>query len=130
MPRLTLIVSLALSVSLLSCYKWGRVRVSNSELPGNYSAEFEAGKEILILHSDGTYDQIFSSSTRAFTNRGRWKSRYALFEGTDVELLGANCSEDGPVVGDCSRNLNVHRAGRRFKLALNESADWYYEPVD
>jgi hypothetical protein len=129
-PKLALVVSLALFVSLLGCDQNGRVRVSDSDLSGSYSAYFRTGQEKLILHSDGRYEQIFSSSTRAFTNRGKWKSRYVLFEGTDVELSGANCSEDGPVVGDCSRNLNVHRAGRRLKLALNETADWYYEPAD
>jgi hypothetical protein len=130
MPTLRLVAFLALSLSMLGCGEKGHVRVSDTEILGSYSADFQTGKEKLILCSDGTYEQFFSSPTRNFTNRGRWKSKYVLFEGTDLELLGANCSEDRPAAGDCSRNLNVHRAGGKPKLALNEAADWYYERMD
>lgn len=52
-------------------------------------------------------------------------------EGTDVELLNANCSEDDAAKsGSCERNLNIHRDHGKLKLALNEVADWYYDRVD
>lgn len=118
-------------VALLGCGEKGRVRVSDKELPGTYVTSFETGKEQLILHSDKTYEQIFSSPTKKFTNRATWETKYVLLEGTDVGLIHANCSEDRPAQApDCYRNLNVHREGGRLKLALNEAADWYYERQD
>jgi hypothetical protein len=119
------------SLALIACGERGHVRVSNAELVGTYVTEFASGKEQLVLRSDNTYKQVFSSDKRNFTNQGKWQSEYVLLEGTDVELTGANCSEDDPVVtGTCIRNLNVHRERGRLKLALNEAADWYYDRVD
>jgi len=115
----------------LGCGEKGRVRVSDQELPGTYVTNFDTGKEELTLHSDKTYEQIFSSPTKKFTNRGKWETKYVFLEGTDVGLIHANCSEDHPVaVPECYRNLNVHREAGRLKLALNEAADWHYERVD
>ena len=115
---------------LSGCGAKGHVHVSDNELPGTYITQFKLGKEQLILHADNTYEQVFSSPQRQFSNRGKWKSKYVLFEGTDVELAGANCSEDGGKSGDCIRNLNVHQTGKNLSLALNEASDWYYEKVD
>ncbi len=117
--------------ALPGCGEKGHVRVSDKELPGTYVASFETGKEQLILRSDKTYEQIFSSPSRKFTNRGTWEAKYVLLEGTDIGLIHANCSEDRPLFSpDCYRNLNVHREGGKLKLALNESADWYYRRED
>jgi hypothetical protein len=114
-------------LAVLGCGEKGHVRVSDKELPGTYVASFAMGREQLILRPDKTYEQIFSSPTRTFTNRGTWEAKYVLLEGTDIGLIHANCSEDGPrPAQDCYRNLNVHREGGKLKLALNEAADWYY----
>jgi hypothetical protein len=124
-------VLLLMLLALPGCGEKGRVRVSDKELPGTYVASFETGKERLILRSDKTYEQIFSSPTKKFTDRGTWETKYVLLEGTDVELIHANCSEDRPLpTPDCSRNLNVHREGGKLRLALNEAADWYYQRED
>jgi hypothetical protein len=126
-------VSLFVPLALQGCGEKGHVRISEKEVPGTYVASFETGKEQLILRSDKTYEQIFSSPTKKFTNRGKWEAKYVLLEGTDIELIHANCSEDEdhpPPVPDCSRNLNVHREGGKLKLALNEVADFYYERED
>jgi hypothetical protein len=122
---------LLMLLALPGCGEEGHVRVSDKELPGTYVASFETGKEQLILRSDKTYEQIFSSPTKKFTNRGTWETKYVLLEGTDIELIHANCSEDRPLpTPDCSRNLGVHREGGKLKLALNEAADWYYQRED
>jgi len=103
-------VLLPMLVALLGCGEKGHVRVSDKELPGTYVASFETGKEQLILRSDKTYEQVFSSPTKKFTNRGTWETKYVLLEGTDIGLIHANCSEDRPLpTPDCYRNLNVHR---------------------
>lgn len=121
-------VSLFVLLALLGCGEKGHVRVSDKELPGTYVTSFETGNEHLILRSDKTYEQIFSSPTKKFTNRGKWESKYVLLEGTDVGLIHANCSEDRPLVkSDCYRNLNVHLESGKLRLALNETADWYYQ---
>jgi hypothetical protein len=123
-------------LALLGCGERGHVRVSDKELPGTYAASFDTGKERLILHPDKTYEQIFSSPSKKFTNRGTWETTYVLLEGTDISLVHANCSEDRPLTmqelptPNCYRNLSVHREGGKLKLALNESADWYYERED
>jgi hypothetical protein len=102
------VLLLMLLVSL-GCGEKGHVRVSDMELPGTYVASLETGKEQLILRSDKTYEQIFSSPTKKFTNRGTWETKYVLLEGTDIGLTHANCSEDRPLpTPDCYRNLNVH----------------------
>lgn len=119
------------TLPLVGCSDKGRVRVSDKDLVGTYVTEFTSGKEQLVLRSDRTYEQVFSSAKRGFTNQGKWKSEYVLLEGTDVLLIGANCSEDHPAVtGTCERNLNVHSEKGRLKLALNEAADWYYDRVN
>jgi len=124
-------VSLLVPLALRGCGEKGHVRISEKEIPGTYVASFETGKEQLILRSDKTYEQIFSSPTKKFTNRGKWEAKYVLLEGTDIGLIHANCSEDHPLPGpDCYRNLNVHREGGKLKLALNEVADFYYERED
>jgi len=128
--KLNPIVLSVLLLTLAGCGAKGHVRVRDAELPGTYVTDFQSGKEQLVLRSDETYDQVFSSPTRSFKNRGKWQSHYILLEGTDIELLGANCSEDSAVTGGCSRNLNVHRESGKLKLALNEAADWYYDRVD
>lgn len=125
-------LSLLAPLLLQGCGETGRVRLSEKEVPGTYVGAFETGKEQLILRSDKTYEQIFSSPNKKFTNRGTWETKYVLFEGTDIGLIHANCSEDHPSQGpsDCYRNLNVHREGGKLKLAMNEVADFYYERED
>jgi hypothetical protein len=129
-PRLIYGAFAPFVVLLLGCGAKGHVHVPDSELPGTYAAQFEHGKEQLILRADKTYEQVFSSPERQFINRGTWISKYVLFEGTDVELLAANCSEDNATVGNCRRNLNVHRDSKKLSLALSEAADWYYQRID
>jgi len=118
-------------LALQGCSEKGHLRISEKEIPGTYVATFETGKEQLILRSDKTYEQIFSSPAKKFTNRGKWEAKYVLLEGTDIALIHADCSEDHPVPAtDCYRNLNVHREGGKLKLALNEVTDFYYERED
>jgi hypothetical protein len=94
-------------LALQGCGEKGHVRISEKEVPGTYVASFTTGKEQLILRSDKTYEQIFSSPTKKFTNRGTWEAKYVLLEGTDIGLVHANCSEDrSPAGSDCYRNLN------------------------
>jgi len=120
-----------LALVSLGCGRNGHVRISDADLPGTYVASFNTGTEKLILYSDNTYEQIFSSPAKSFTNRGKWETKYVLLGGTDIGLIHANCGEEHPVViSECYRNLNVHREGGKLKLALNESADWYYEQVN
>ena len=125
-------LSLLTFLVVLGCGEKGHVRVSDNDLPGTYAADFGKGKEQLILHSDKTYEQVFSSPTRNFANWGKWKTGYVLLEGTDVELMDANCSDqfDPVPVPNCHRNLNVHRERGKLKLAINETADWYFDRVD
>jgi hypothetical protein len=115
----------------LGCGENAHVRVSDNELPGTYVASFGKGKERLILYSDKTYEQVFSSPAASFTNHGKWETKYVLLDGTDVGLINANCSEDHPIpTPSCYRNLNVHRARGNLKLAINEAADWYFERIE
>ena len=59
-------VSLLVLLALQGCGEKGHVRISEKEIPGTYVASFETGKEQLILRSDKTYEQIFSSPTKKF----------------------------------------------------------------
>ena len=112
---------------VLSCGEKGHVRVSDDELPGSYVARFQTGEEELILRRDKTYEQIFTSPAKQFTNQGKWKTTYVFLEGTDVQLVDANCSEETTETAvRCSRTLNVHKQDGELSLALNEAADWYY----
>ena len=125
------IVLSALALLMSGCSAQGHVRVRDSQLLGTYVTDFHSGKEQLILRSDKTYEQVFSSPTRKFTNHGKWESHYVLLEGTDVELFNVNCSEDNAAAtGSCERTLNVHWEDGKLKLALNETSDWYYDRTD
>ncbi len=131
--RPTLGLALLVFLALLGCGEKGAVRVSDRELYGTYAGNFEAGKEQLILRSDKTYTQIFESPKKQFTHQGKWRSSNAFLGGTEVELIGANRTEDdtpGSRVPECDRNLQAHREKGKLKLALNETADWYYDRVD
>ena len=68
-------VLLLMLLVLLGCREKGHVRVSDKELPGTYVASFETGKEQLILRSDKTFEQIFLSPTKKFTNRAERERR-------------------------------------------------------
>lgn len=89
------------------------------------------GKEQLILNSDRTYVQTFSSPTRQFTNRGTWQSSNHFLDGTEVTLLGANLSENDAADSPSKYGilyLQVHREKGKLKLSRSEAADWYYDP--
>jgi hypothetical protein len=132
--------------ALAGCGEAGRARVSDQDLVGKYVMEFgvtfvttgqrvEAARarEQLTLNQDKTYTQIFSSPTRNFTNRGTWKSSKELLGGTEIELAGANLSEDDPSASQLKSgflNLQVHREKGKLKLARNEAADSYYSRVE
>lgn len=121
----------------IGCGPAGRVRVSEKELFGTYQTDFSnaptgqiVGKEQIILHSDNTYEQIFSSSTRKFMNRGTWKSSNMFLDGTEIELNEAIVSEDAPsgtLVRHGDLYLQVHKENGHLKLARNEAFDWYYD---
>jgi hypothetical protein len=132
---------------LAGCGEPGRARVSDRALVGKYIIDFgkvtfrTAGpqiaavpaKEQLILNPDKTYTQIFSSATRSFTNHGTWKTFNQFLDGTELELTGANLSEDDPPDSQVKRgflNLQVHRESGTLKLARNEAADSYYNRVE
>jgi hypothetical protein len=128
------------------CGEPGRARVSDQDLVGEYVMEFGVkfvttgqrvaavrGKELLTLNQDKTYTQIFSSPTRNFTNHGTWKSSNEILGGTEIELSGANLSEDQPSDSQSRLgflNLQVHREKGKLKLARNEAADSYYSRVE
>lgn len=115
---------------MCGCLEGGQARASDAEVSGTYSADFETGKEELTLNLDKSYSQVFTSSTKNVTNRGTWESSNDFLGPTEILLLGAVCSEDDRDASSphkCSRNLVVHRKDGHLRLALNESADWYYE---
>jgi hypothetical protein len=116
---------------MCGCKKYlGQVRVSDAEVSGAYWTDFNTGKEDLTLNPDKTYVQVFASPARSFTSRGTWTSSNAFLGPTEVLLVGAVCSENdlgSSSTQYCSRNLVVHREGGHLRLALNESADWYYD---
>jgi hypothetical protein len=113
------------------CMKYaGQARVSDAEVSGAYWTDFNTGKEYLTLNPDRNYVQVFVSPAKSLTNKGSWKSSSAFLGPTEILLEHAVCSEgDGgaPSTQYCDRNLVVHREGGRLRLALNESADWYYD---
>jgi hypothetical protein len=118
---------------MIGCGEAGRVRVSDQQLPGTYTATFDTGKEQLVLLPDRTYTQVFSSPARQFANQGTWESRNEFLGGTIVELRGANLSEAEPPGAPFRYgfvNLHVHKEAGKLKLALNEAADFYYERAD
>jgi hypothetical protein len=118
---------------VMGCGESGRVRASDQQLVGTYTATFDTGKEQLVLRSDRTYTQVFSSPARKFANQGTWESRNEFLGGTIVELQGANLSEaepPGALFRYGSVNLPVHKEAGKLKLALNEAADFYYERAD
>jgi hypothetical protein len=120
-------IAIFLLLTTLGCSN--RVRASDEELAGAYVTNTNTGKEELTLHSDGTYIQVFSSSRKQFRNRGTWKSSYLFLDGTEIELRGANLSEDEESDRHGDLMLQVHREKDRLKLARNEAADWYYDRV-
>ena len=52
-----------------------------------------------------------------------------FLDGTQVELAGANLSEEEKADRYGDVMLQAHRENGKLKLAHNESADWYYERV-
>jgi hypothetical protein len=132
--------------SSAGCGAAGHVRVSDQDLVGKYVMEFQVtfvttgqrvaavrAKEQITLNQDKTYTQTFSSPTRDFTNHGTWKTSNELLGGTEIELAGANLSEDDPSDSQWKHgflNLQVHREKGQLKLARNEAADSYYSRVE
>lgn len=118
---------------MIGCGETGRVRVSDQQLPGTYTASFDTGKEELVLRPDRTYTQVFSSPARQFSNQGTWEPRNEFLGATIIELRGANLSEVDPPGAPFrygTINLPVHKEAGKLKLALKEAADFYYERVD
>jgi hypothetical protein len=123
----------------IGCGPAGRVHVSEKELLGTYTTDFSGaynrqtvGKEQIIFRSDKTYEQIFSSPTKQFTNRGNWKLKKLFLSGTEIELDGFNVSDNEPShlsTNDGILFLQVHRENGKIKLARNEAFDWYYDRV-
>lgn len=108
----------------------GRVRAQRNQLIGMYETRFDQGQERLELRSDGTYVQEFHSAQNSIRHTGRWEAETHLLGGTDVTLIDALLSENDK--GNMpqrtgSRILNVHKRSGKLALALNESADWYFE---
>jgi hypothetical protein len=82
--KIYLAVSALTLFVLAGCGEPGRARVSDRELVGKYEMNFGKvtpgttgpqiatveAKEQLFLNPDKTYIQIFSSTTRRFTNQG------------------------------------------------------------
>ena len=125
---------------VLGCGEPGRVRVSDQELYGTWSTDIEqidrgpvvrnVGTEQITLHPDKTYIQVFSSPQKQYVHTGQWRSSQEFLDGTKVELLNFDHSEDqapgaswqyGPL------ELFVHREEGKIKLARSEPLEWYYE---
>lgn len=120
-------------MAMIGCGEASRVRVSDEQLAGTYTATFDTGKEQLVLRPNRTYTQVFSSPAKQFANQGTWESRNEFLGGTVVELRGANLSEAEPPGAPFrygTINLPVHRETGKLKLALKEAADFYYERTD
>jgi hypothetical protein len=64
---------------------------------------------------------------------GRWEIENNFLNESDVNLIDALISEDDAPsaqhrIGDLT--LNVHKRNGKIALALNESADWYFDRVE
>lgn len=83
MPRLQLIFTLVVLVSLVSCKA-----PSRSELCGRYLAEYKFATEEVIVNCDGSFEQNITLKTTGAKNvgRGSWSydasDAYILFDGT------------------------------------------------
>ena len=119
------VITIFLVLTTLGCND--RVRASDDQLVGTYSTSTNTGKEELILRSDGSYVQAFSSSRKQFSNRGRWKSSFRFLDGSEIELRGANLSEDEESDRYGDLMLQVYREKGQLRLARNEAADWFYD---
>jgi len=55
----------------------------------------------------------------------------AFLDGSEIELKNALLYQDDPVAFSKRGflDLQVYRQGGRLRLARNEAADWYYDPV-
>jgi hypothetical protein len=94
----------------------GRVRASKAELVGVYETQFGDGEEKLELRSDQTYVQDFTWQGRPIHQMGTWNLENLFLDGSNVVLISSVVSVPGP-------------DGRIGQLAINETADWYFEPV-
>ena len=114
------------------CGQRDRKRAKSEEVVGAYRTSFETGEEQLDLRSDGTFVQNFHSSHQSIHHTGMWRLEQHFWDGTHVVLIDAVLSEDdsGNVPERTgTRTLNVYIHSGRLALALNEVADWYYEPI-
>jgi hypothetical protein len=131
--RLSFLTSFMIASILLTTLGCsGRVRASDRELIGTYSMSSNLAQEQLILRSDKTYIQTFSSPKKQFTNHGNWKSSPMFLDGTQITLTGANLSENDPPDSAPRHGilfLQVHREKGKLRLARNEADDLYYDRV-
>jgi hypothetical protein len=109
----------------------GSIRVKPAQVIGIYEAKFDNGSERLELKGDGTYSQDFTSKSRRFHHTGTWRIENVFLDGSEVILTNAAVSEDDEArpLAFAERYLYTHDRSGKVALALNEVADWYYEPA-
>ncbi len=101
-------------------------KMSSSDLPGTYIAKFSHGYETLVLNSDASYEQRYSSyaSTVVLTNDGKWEfyTNPHPFVSLNHALLFDNKSNQPqipPTRCDLGLNILIWRGGR-IELVISE----------
>jgi hypothetical protein len=129
--KMGLALQVLLSLPAIGCGEKGASRASVDKLVGTYETQFRYGSERLILKSDMSFVQVFTTAHGQITTKGAWKRSDEFLGPTEILPIGNYSSENtltsSPIYGQ--RYLIVHKERGRLKLALNEAADWYYDRV-
>lgn len=101
-------------------------KMSSSDFPGTYIAKFSHGYETLVLNSDGSYEQRYSSyaSTAVLTNGGKWEFHATTnpFVVLKDVMLFDNWSDQiktPPIKSNLGLNILIWRGGQ-IELVISE----------
>ena len=108
----------------------GSVRVKPDEVVGTYETQSGDEKERLELKSDRTYLQNFDSEIRSFHHTGKWIVKNHFLDYSEITLFDYELSESSaekPYQRVVDMNLMVYKRAGKITLAVNGSADKYFE---
>jgi hypothetical protein len=126
---LVLVVSIA-SLLLMSCGQSNKTTAA--DFPGTYVVKFSHGSEILVLKSDGTYEQKYVPIAGAATqtNAGKWEFKTTprpIVYLDDALLFDTRSNQPQIPPSRTVLGLSVRRWRSEIELAINDDAGLAYQ---
>jgi len=109
---------------LMTCFIVGCSKPQVTEVAGHYVAKRPFGSELLTLHPDGSYAQVYSNSSGLQTNLGKWK-----YDPADPGLALQHAwmfDYHGYLVRTTAWYLDVRRSFSGVKLCCPDNDDPFY----